>query len=82
MRSRVVYQKLYSQCNNARYVGQTVRHITTKLKEHTKDAWPLGTYLTYWGVDTVVQSSKVEILGKRTEKQKILTLICYFSKTR
>ena len=45
LRSRVVYEIRCSGCN-ARYVGQTVRHFCTRLKEHLKTTAPVGEHLT------------------------------------
>ena len=83
--SRVVYQLTCSRCN-ARYVGQSVRHLTTRLKEHVKDSSPVGmdsSPVTQCELDRDVNSLKVEILDECTGKERLLILeALYISKTQ
>ena len=44
LRSKVVYKLTCSGCNSA-YVGQTVRHLATRVDEHRKGDSPVGQHL-------------------------------------
>ena len=44
LRSRVVYQIDCTGCGSC-YVGQTIRHLRTRLSEHLRDSAPVGSHL-------------------------------------
>ena len=49
LRSRVVYNLACSRCQ-ARYVGQTDRHLLTRFKEHCRPSQPYGRHIRLCGV--------------------------------
>ena len=57
-KSRLVYKIYCSRCNSC-YVGQTSRHIITRLKEHTRSG-SVGNHFKECGVDLLMD--KVSIL--------------------
>lgn len=50
LKSRVVYNLTCSRCQ-ARYVGQTDRHLLTRFKEHCRPSQPFGNHIRLCGVD-------------------------------
>ena len=70
LRSRVVYEIRCSDCN-ARYVGQTVRHFCTRLKEHRKTTAPVGKHLT--GCEGVTRY-ETKILAQAHDLITLLTM--------
>ena len=44
LRSHVVYQIDCTGCGSC-YVGQTIRHLRTRLSEHLRDSAPVGSHL-------------------------------------
>ena len=49
LRSRVVYNLACSRCQ-ARYVGQTDRHLLTRFEEHCRPSQPYGRHIRLCGV--------------------------------
>ena len=45
LRSRVVY-KITCPCCTACYVGQTIRHLLYRIREHRRPSTPVGAHLT------------------------------------
>ena len=72
-RSRVVYQITCSGCN-ALYVGQTVRHLTTRLKEHGRLSAPVGKHLDECGQRGSGWPRNVKILDSARSLSTLLAL--------
>ena len=72
-RSRVVYQITCSGCN-ALYVGQTVRHLTTRLKEHGRLSAPVGKHLDECGQRGSSWPRNVKILESARSLSTLLAL--------
>ena len=71
LRSRVVYQIECSGCNS-RYVGQTVRHLQTRLAEHLKIGKPVGEHIRECTGD--INNHNARILDQCNDSNKLLTL--------
>ena len=56
LRSRVVYNLSCSRCQ-ARYVGQTDRHLLTRFKEHLRPSEPFGKHIRLCGVSPSFENS-------------------------
>ena len=69
MKSGVVYNLSCPRCS-ARYVGQTDRHMTTRLYEHIHKAGPLKTHLQKCG--TTLTGDNVEILHSTSRGESYL----------
>ena len=68
--SRMVYHIKCSGCK-ACYVGQTIRHMKTRLSEHLKTTMPVGEHLANCaGTDAY----SVDILEKCQDLTKLMTL--------
>ena len=67
VKSHVVYEIASSRCH-ASYVGQTVRHLTTRAREHGRESAPLGAHLKEcdgsWSVQNVKVIDSCNILSK------------------
>ena len=68
--SRVIYQFTCSSCN-ACYVGQTSRHLKTRVNEHLKEKAPVGQHLRTCGS---LQSYDLEIIDKHYNVSTHVTL--------
>ena len=71
LQSHVVYHITCSSCN-ASYVGQTARHLTTRLKEHSRPSTNVGSHLATF--ETTMENAEVKILDKSPNLNKLLTL--------
>ena len=71
LRSRVVYQIECSGCNS-RYVGQTVRHLQTRLTEHLRAGKPVGEHIRECTGD--INNHNARILDQCNDSNKLLTL--------
>ena len=74
LRSKVVYKLTCSGCNST-YVGQTVRHLATRVDEHRKGDSPVGQHLLE--CNKVVGGTaelKSEIIDQTANTHKLLTL--------
>ena len=69
--SRVVYCIQCPGCDS-RYVGQTARHLTTRLTEHKRRTSPLGAHFLDCKVDP--KTVHAEILDSCLDTNKLLTL--------
>ena len=63
LKSRVVYKLTCSGCNST-YVGQTVRHLTTRIEEHHKEDSPVGQHLRECDRDGKSAELKSEIIDQ------------------
>ena len=73
LKSRVVYKLTCSGCNST-YVGQTVRHLTTRIEEHHKEDSPVGQHLRECDRDGKSAELRSEIIDQSSNIQKLLTL--------
>ena len=71
LKSRVVYSITCPGCESC-YVGQTTRHLSTRLKEHLRKSSPLGTHFAECGVD--VKTVKAKVIDSCLNINKLLTL--------
>ena len=69
LRSGLVYQLTCPSCN-ARYVGETCRHMLTRFKEHTQKAGPMKTHLQQCGA--TLTEEHVEILQMTSRGEDFL----------
>ena len=74
LRSEMVYKLTCSGCNFT-YVGQTVRHLATKVDEHRKGDSPVGQHLLECNkeVDGTAEL-KSEIIDQTAETYQLVTL--------
>ena len=74
LRSKVVYKLTCSGCNST-YVGQTVRHLATRINEHRKGDSPLGQHLLECNKEVGGTAElKSEIIDQTANTHKLLTL--------
>ena len=72
IRSGVVYQISCSRCT-ACYVGQTSRHLQTRIREHTKNQGPVKTHLHQ--CKTTITEEHIDILSSTSRGEShLLTL--------
>ena len=78
--SKVIYQIDCPGCHS-RYVGQTARHVITRLGEHRRKSSPLGRHFGECAVKTVEVTATV--LDRYTNVNKLLTMeALYIARTR
>ena len=58
LKSGVVYEICCSRCNS-RYVGQSSRHLTTRIKEHSRISTPVGSHFLQCGVKLTLNDVKI-----------------------
>ena len=74
IRSGVVYQIKCPRCNSS-YVGQTSRHLQTRIAEHRTREGPVKKHLQICGVGKDWGKDQVEVLGSTSRgEQFLLTL--------
>ena len=74
LRSKVVYKLTCSGCNST-YVGQTVRHLATRVDEHRKEDSPVGQHLLECNKEVGGTAElKSEIIDQTANTHKLLTL--------
>ena len=73
LKSRVVHKLLYSGCTST-YVGQTVRHLTTRIGKHKKADSPVGLHLQQSQLDGNSADLSWEIIDRSNNQTKLLTL--------
>ena len=71
LRSSVVYQLICPGCN-ASYVGQTVRHLSTRMYEHQRSSAPVTQHLSQCSPNTAFPEP--QILDFARSDSKLLTL--------
>ena len=69
LKSGVVYHLTCPRCL-ASYVGETCRHLQTRVKEHHQKPGPMETHLTQ--CDTTIPDDHVKILHKTTRGEEYL----------
>ena len=74
LRSKVAYKLTCSGCNST-YVGQTVRHLATRIDEYRKRVSPIGQHLLEWNKEVGGSAElKSEIIDQIAKTHKLLTL--------
>ena len=73
LKSRVVYKLSCSGCTST-YVGQTVRHLTTRIEEHRKADSPVGLHLQQCQLEGNSADLSWEIIDRSNNQTKLLTL--------
>ena len=73
LKSRVVYKLSCNGCTST-YVGQTVRHLTTRIEEHKKADSPLGLHLQQCQLEGNSADLSWEIIDRSNNQTKLLTL--------
>ena len=73
LRSKVVNKLTFSGCNSTN-VGQTVRHLATRVDEHRKGDSPEGQHLLEWNKEVGGTAElKSEIMDQTANTHKLLT---------
>ena len=73
LKSRVVYKLSCSGCNST-YVGQTVRHLTTRIEEQKKADSPVGLHLQQCQLEGNSADLSWEIIDRSNNETKLLTI--------
>ena len=68
--SRVVYKLICSECQSC-YVGQTNRHLQTRLQEHMSASAHVGAHLREYGAN---MGMNVKVIDRSFDENKLLTL--------
>ena len=76
LRSGNVYKIDCPGCN-ARYVGQTVRHLQTRFGEHINKKGPVKTHITTQ-CKVELKEEDIKILGRENKSEHLLTLEALF----
>ena len=71
VRSNVDYEILCPRCQSS-YVGQTTRHLATRLHEHSRVTSPVGEHIDACGV--ILEDCEVRIIDTSRDSAKLLTL--------
>ena len=77
LRSGYVYQIDYPGCN-ARYVGQTVRHLQNRFGKHINKKGPVKTHITTQ-CKVELNEEHIRILGRENKSGHLLTLEALFT---
>ena len=78
LQSGIVYQISCPRCDS-RYVGQSVRHLLTRVKEHTRASSPVGSHLKACDVKLSIDND-VQILSKARHQRQLLIQEALFIK--
>ena len=73
LKSRIVSKLSCSRCTS-NYVGQTVRHMTTRIEEHKKADSPVGLHLQQCQLEGNCEDLSWEIIDSLNSRTKLLTL--------
>ena len=73
LKSRVVYNLFCSGCTST-YVGQTVRHLITRIEEHKKADSSVGLHLQQCQLEGKSADLSWEIIDRSNNQTKLLTL--------
>ena len=69
--SHVVYQITCPGCQSS-YVGQTTRHLTTRIQEHSRISSHVGDHLK--NCNTTMEDCEIKVIDRTTNAAKLLTL--------
>ena len=72
LKSRVVYKPSYIGCTST-YVGQTGRHLTTRIEEHKNADSPVGLHLQQFQLEGNSADLSGEIIDRPTTKKFVNT---------
>ena len=70
-KSGIVYQITCPRCKS-RYVGQSVRHLLTRINEHSRKSTPVGSHFQLCNKSTISMDSDVEILDNCNSQRQLL----------
>ena len=73
LKSRVVYKLSSSGCTST-YVGQTVRHLNSRIEDHKKADSPVGLHLQQCQLEGNSADLNWEIIDRSKNQTKLLTL--------
>ena len=73
LKSKVVYRLDCCGCKSI-YVGQTVRHLTTRIEEHRKEDTPVGQHIRLFISESGKSEFKWKIIDQASSSIKLLTL--------
>ena len=77
LRFKVVYKFTCSRCNSP-FVGQTVRHLATRVDEHHKEDSPVGQHSLERNKEVGGNAElKSEVIDQTANTQKLLTLVAF-----
>ena len=74
LKSGVVYEICCSRCNS-RYVGQSSRHLQTRIKEHSRVSSPVGSHFLQCGVKLTLDDVKILATSQTLKHLMILEAI-------
>ena len=74
LKSGVVYEICCSRCNS-RYVGQSSRHLTTRIKEHSRVSALVGSHFLQCGVKLTLDDVKILATSQTIKHLMILEAI-------
>lgn len=75
LKSGIIYEICCSRCNS-RYVGQSTRHLLTRIKEHSRASSPVG--LHFRACDSIVTMDDVKILATAKFQKQLMILEALF----
>ena len=70
-KSGVIYLIKCPRCNS-RYVGQSVRHLVTRIKEHSRPSTPVGGHFNSCNVNEISIDDDVEIMDIAYSQKQLL----------
>ena len=73
LKSRVVFKLSFSGCTST-YVGQTVRHLTTRIQDYKKADSPVGLHLQQCQIEGNSADLSCENIDRSNNQTKLLTL--------
>ena len=73
LKSKKVYRLECCGCKSI-YVGQMVRHLTTRIEEHRKEDTPVGQHIRQCGSESGKSEFKWKIIDQASSSIKLLTL--------
>ena len=73
LKSKVVYSLAYCGFKSI-YVGQTIRHLTTRIEEHRKEDTPVGQHIRQCGIESGKSEFKWKRIDQASSSIKLLTL--------
>ena len=73
LKSKMVFRFECCGCKSI-YVGQTVRHLTTRIAEHRKEDAPVGQHIRQCGSESGESEFKLKIIDQASSSIKFLSL--------
>ncbi|XP_066916931.1 uncharacterized protein [Clytia hemisphaerica] len=81
LQSGVVYMISCPRCDS-RYVGQSVRHLTTRIKEHAKPSTPVGIHCKACDVKITMENDVVILARAKYQRQLLIKEALYIKELR